>query len=162
MNRKFYTFNSEPNEKTYEYLIDYAVEKNKCKFVFLIVRNNTTLNKSGLYALKLLTPYLETIQEVSEWPGTKLYEHTAKLYKYKFRVGLTERIKELSTGFYDWVHPDLPEDLSLMVTEELPWLFTIAHEKDAVLCLTEDEENELLINKDLALILKKDNYYHEK
>ena len=120
-----------------------------------------SLSVAGEQALQLLAPYLLEVQEVSEWPGTKLYRHTATLYKYNVCPAFSELLKNLAQGLYEWEHPDLPEDLGFMLTEKLPWLFTIAHERDAVLCLTAAEVDDLMADDALASILTRDKNYDE-
>jgi len=161
MDRIFYTFKGEPSEQIYRDLIDYVVQNDKCKYSFLIVRNDKLISASEQNALQLLAPFLLEVQDVFQWPGTKLLGRTAKLYKYNFCLEFADMLKKLSQGLYEWKHPDLPEDLCLMITEKLPWLFSIAHEKDAVLCLTPEEVDDLMANNALASMLIKDNNYHE-
>jgi hypothetical protein len=162
MTRLFFTFRKEPREQIYRDLINYAVSKGECQYGFLIVHPGESLAASGGQALERLSPSLHEVTDVSEWPGTKLLSgNTVKRYKYNFGLDFAEAVKTLAQGLYDWEHPRLPEDLSLMIDEKKPWLFTIAHEKDAVLCLTPDELVELQRNQALRSILIKDDYYKE-
>ena len=99
--------------------------------------------------------------EVSEWPGTKLVGKYARLHKYDFGWAFANQLKSLSHRLYEWEHPDLPEDLALMINGKLPWLFTIAHEKDAVLCLQSNELDDIQKISSISPFLVRDNIYRE-
>jgi hypothetical protein len=44
---------------------------------------------------------------------------------------------------YDWQHPRLPEDLSLLREANDPWLGSIAHESDGFFLLNDEERRRL-------------------
>jgi hypothetical protein len=161
MTRLFFTFQEEPKGRIYFDLIDYALVKAKCKYVSLIVYPTEPLSASGVKALELLNPFLLESKEVTEWPGTKLLNRSAQLYKYDFVVALAHELKLLTSRLYQWRYPALPEDLCLMISDKLPWLFTIAHEKDAVLCLNTDELEDIQKQSDLSSLLIQDKDYRE-
>ena len=162
MTRLFFTFKEEPQGQSYFDLIDYAVTTQRCKFAFLVEHRKSALSESGRRALESLKSFLIESVEVSEWPGTKLVgKYSALLHKYDFGLDLANHLKSLSRRLYEWEHPDLPEDLSLMIDDKLPWLFTIAHEKDAVLCLQPNELEDMQKLSSVSLLLIKDNIYRE-
>lgn len=156
MKRIFFGFSSEPQEQVYRDLIDLALSVGQCKYAFLIVREKIPLDQNGNQALEDLNPHIETVKDVSEWPGTKLHNQTAKLYSYRFDQECAAALKTIASRLYEWEQPHLPEDLGLMLDETAPWLFTIAHERDAVLCLTDDELGEIQKNQRLASMIIKD------
>jgi len=150
-----YTFQREPRNKLYFDLIDFA--KSRCRYAWLVIHPRIPLDSSCDLALHTLSMYLYQICTVSEWPGTKLLRSTASLYKYRFSDECAQELKSLTKRLYGWMHPKLPEDLCLMVDEELPLLVSIAHENDSYLCLTEDDFVKLNASMpDLAQIIKLD------
>jgi hypothetical protein len=162
MNRLCFTFGEEPTGQVYYDLIDFALTTQKCKYAFLVGSSRTALHESGRQALASLYPFLIEAVEVSEWPGTKLLgNRKVQLYKYNFGLDFANQLKVLSYRLYQWQHPDLPEDLSFMINDKLPWLFTIAHERDAVLCLEPDELEEIRRLPFLATLLIEDKSYRE-
>ncbi|MBU3144945.1 hypothetical protein [Clostridium sp. CF012] len=49
-----------------------------------------------------------------------------------------EIIKKVSNSLHDWVHPDLPEDLSF-IKHNKDWLTNTSHEQESYI-LTDDKE----------------------
>jgi hypothetical protein len=142
MDRLCFTITSEPKDKIYRDLLDYAV--NKCAFALVVIRPSLPFSKAGQRALKALERYFHEERFSSEWPGTTLLTETARVLLYQFGPECASVLKELTSSLYRWQHPDLPEDLCLLRAKEEPWLVSIAHEGDSYLCLSEDEKSELL------------------
>ena len=105
--------------------------------------------------IERLNDFLIAEQEVDQWPGTQLFGRTAKLFKFK----LTEQSKEIllvsSKGLFDWIQPELPEDLSFLYQDDQNCLTNIAHEKDAWLSLNSDEYN--LVLKEFSELIIRNN-----
>ena len=93
-----------------------------------VVRDGMGLNESGKKIIEDLKSHLIEATRSSEWPGTKLINHTALVSKYRLNE---ESIKSLSRvkGLFDWMQPDLPEDLTFYKNDK-PIFVSIAHEKD--------------------------------
>lgn len=162
MSSSYFTFRKEPKGQAYYDLIDYALKTQKCRFAFLIVSFRQSLNESGRQVLETFHPSLIETSDVSEWPGTKLLgKSTVERYKYRFDFDFADRLKSISHRLYEWEHPALPKDLALMIDDRLPWLFTIAHEKDAVLCLESNELEDLQRLPSIAPLLVEDKVYPE-
>ena len=154
MDRLYFTITSEPKNKIYRDLLDYAV--NKCAFALVVTRPSLPCSGAGIRAFKTLEPYLREERVSSEWPGTRLLAGTARVLLYQFGPECASVFKELANRLYSWQQPDPPEDLCLLRANEEPWLVSIAHERDSFLHLSEDEKSELLkALPDLAPILMK-------
>jgi hypothetical protein len=50
------------------------------------------------------------------------------------------RLTKAADSIYAWRQPALPEDLCALRADDTPWLASIAHEGDAWLELTPDEQ----------------------
>jgi hypothetical protein len=85
------------------------------------------------------------MEQLSEWPGTKLLSGTARVYSFDFDNDVAGLLRRAASGLFDWQQPLLPEDLALLRDDGSPWLTTIAHEHDAFLSLSEDEIGKLAV-----------------
>ncbi|KFN04094.1 hypothetical protein [Bacillus clarus] len=54
-------------------------------------------------------------------------------------------LKELSNSLYEWVFPDLPEDLSFFKSGK-EWLITCSHEKESFIKTEDKKEIERVLN----------------
>lgn len=89
--------------------------------VFMVLRHDDTpLLPGGLRVLEALEPWLMWKTESSEWPGTVLQGHTATVWRYHLTVETAAIIKNAVSGLYDWLQPDLPEDLRLLRADGSP------------------------------------------
>jgi hypothetical protein len=48
-------------------------------------------------------------------------------------------LRRAANALYEWQQPDRPEDLAFLRDDDTPWLFSIAHEDEAFLVVTERE-----------------------
>lgn len=144
MRRIIWNLAEEPTGEVLHQLLEYALTQ--CK-QFLLVTQETELKESGIQVLKNLEPFLLQKSEESQWPGTLLCGEGAggaTVYQYKYCPESAAIIKGVARGLYDWLGPDLPEDLCLMRSDGSPWLVTISHEKDAYLELSVEEKDDLI------------------
>ncbi len=126
----------------YRKLIDYAVTE--CKFIQLVVRKTIPLESDGIRVLDQLEPYLKSKIESREWPGTKLFEGSAIVFRYHSESECAEILKNATHSLYSWEQPNLPEDLCFLKDNEDIWLASITHEKDAYFLLSQEEQLSLL------------------
>jgi hypothetical protein len=142
MQRTQFTLLTEPEGDLYRGLIDYAITD--CQVAILVVRHSLSLGLRGRSVLDQLNAFLEHKTESSEWPGTKLLDKTAWVFRYNFGSECATVLKKATNALYSWRQPDLPEDLCLLRGNGTPWLVSIAHEKDSFLYLSQDEILHLL------------------
>jgi hypothetical protein len=138
MTRLVYDFTEEPAADLLRSLLIEASEiATTCGFV---VQADFPTNQRATRLATELHPYLTTTEEVTSWPGTQLYgEKRAIRYEYTFSQYVTGLLLEAADGLYDWVAPDLPEDLHLLRQDGSVFLGSVAHERDAWLETEEDE-----------------------
>jgi hypothetical protein len=130
----------EPKGREYERLLQLAVRR--CKTASVVVRPTVDLASSGEQFLRSLEGHLVGVRDVSEWPGTVLHGHSAKLYEIALDDWLVDALARPGR-LYAWVQPSLPEDLCFYRADGSSWLATIAHEADAYLELSAAELTEL-------------------
>ena len=157
MKRNNYSLIDEPKGDLYIDIINYAV--NLCHEALLVVRRTIPLADSGLKVLEKLEPYLIEKNLCSEWPGTRLLDDKAHVFRYTLNKECALIIQKSSSRLYEWFQPNLPEDLCFLRTYKDPWLVSIAHEKDAYFSLSSEEKN-MLIDTIPALsgFIKKDEF----
>ncbi len=100
--------------------------------------------ESATKVLSELEPCLLQERTVSEWPGTKLLSGTAMLREYTLSQATVTILGRAAQGLYDWCQPSRPEDLVLWRASNVPWLVTIAHERDAYFEVAPAEREALL------------------
>jgi len=117
---------------------------------FLLVRQDYPWSARALETFKKLEPFLITAKQSSSWPGTTVVDTVSEpptpgplVLEYQL-VPVSLQIPTTSAkGLYEWIEPQLPEDLALLRPDSSVWLGSIGHERDAWLELTEPEWKEL-------------------
>ena len=142
MERRVFALLTEPSGELYSELLDLAAKE--CRVALLVIRRSLPLSGRGMNVLSRLERFLRDSVESSEWPGTKLLGEAASVLHYDLGPECAEVLKEATDSLYGWTQPDLPEDLCLLKDEGMPWLVSIAHERDGYFCLSQDERNRLL------------------
>lgn len=138
MTRLMYDFIEEPAADLLRSLLIEASEfATTCGFV---VQTDFPTNQRATCLATELHSYLKATEEVTSWPGTQLYgKKKAIHYEYTFSQHVAGLLSEAADGLYDWVGPDLPEDLHLLRQDSSVFLGSVAHERDAWLEAERDE-----------------------
>ncbi|MUG68977.1 hypothetical protein GNP94_23775 [Paenibacillus campinasensis] len=127
----------EPIGVTYKQLISLAF--NICDEFILVKRDQIILNENGKTFIDELKPYIKEIRKQEEWPGTRLFGHYADVYYFDCKDGLEEKLLTRVDRLYEWMQPELLEDLCFYKNGE-EWLVTIAHENEGFIKTTERQE----------------------
>jgi len=98
----------------------------------------------GQAAVGELFSHATSDSESSEWPGTRLLRHNARVIKLPATEEVVGVLLELADSLYSWRHPDLPEDVFFLRADGSPLMGSIAHEADAFLEISPDEESEIV------------------
>jgi hypothetical protein len=130
----------EPSGAAYQALIALALKD--CATGSVITRPNLGLAASASQLLEDLSPWLVEETAVREWPGTKLLDGVAKLYRFK-AVPEVEPVLRRVDRLYGWLQPEYPEDLAFYNDDETIWLESCAHEGFASLEVSSRSEQEL-------------------
>jgi hypothetical protein len=108
-----------------------------CSSGLVVVR--AELNDHGLSFLAALRPFTTEIADKTEWPGTRLFGHTAKVHRFVLNEESIELLESRSKAVFDWYYPDLPEDLCLLRRDGTTWFQSTVHESWAALWLAAEE-----------------------
>jgi len=89
---------------------------------------------------------LESKESTMRWPGTIVYDETDQGILLKFRVTakLVTELRGAAESPFEWLGPELPEDLSFLRSDGRPWFVSIAHEQDAFFKLQSDEVEDIV------------------
>jgi hypothetical protein len=115
-------------------ILDYVTEI--CDSVSLVTQKSNGLSANGHLILEKLHPFINEISDAESWPGTKLFGHTARLYKYAYNRDVASLLKSVTSCLFNWIQPDYPEDLCLYRPDGSVWMTTISHERDGYLSIT--------------------------
>jgi len=114
--RKTYDLIDEPVGSDYDALIESAL--GQCSTAVLIVRGDE-LEASATALLRELRPHLLGVRSLPR----------GDVHRYGLNRDSAARLKAAARGLYAWLHPALPEDLSLLRRDGSPWLVSIASER---------------------------------
>lgn len=117
----------EPTAETYVALLQFALARHS--LFSLVWRDQLDFNDSASAVAEALRPDLLRERRTSEWPGTQLVGHRAIVRLYRMSPAACSALAAAG-GMYAWRAPERPEDLAFYVSEENPWLMSIAHERD--------------------------------
>jgi hypothetical protein len=85
---------------------------------------------------------LVEIADQMEWPGTKLTRSSARVHWYRVTPELIAALRVRVSSLYEWLPPDLPEDLAFYRPDGSPLLGTSSHERFVFVNLTGKEVDE--------------------
>lgn len=132
-----YSFVEEPRGPLYAALVDLAGAH--CATALLVVRDGIRLAPSATEILDALSPHAFDPRRTSEWPGTRLFDHTATVHEVAVAPAVLDVLRRAVDGLYEWLQPAAPEDLCFLRADGSAWLTTIAHESEALLELSAEE-----------------------
>lgn len=137
---KFYT---DPKGEAYDRLIDFVIERTD-KFVLSERYPPTGNGKRYVDLMRKLEPFLLekcSMEEMQGKSGSNYSEGTYYIYRSCNEAGSV--LKEAVNGLYDWLQPNMPEDLCFWDANGADYLYTIAHEEICGIRLNEEEANQL-------------------
>ncbi|MEY8192391.1 stage III sporulation protein AH [Peribacillus simplex] len=125
-----------PQKKVYTDLINLAFDT--CDRFHLVIRKDMGPLDMFKDFLKQLDSSLIEVKEESEWASNILADgEKAFVYYYHTDSSAKAIILDATNSLYDWVYPQLPEDLSFFKNGK-EWLATNSHEQECYI-LTEDK-----------------------
>jgi hypothetical protein len=110
---------------------------------FTFERSEMVLHDRAELVLERLKPFLIGCEKKSETPGSiMLPEDAITLCTYRLDADSATVIRESARRLYDWVEPDLPQDLSFLRQSE-PWLINLAADRASFLVSSPSEAQRL-------------------
>lgn len=105
-------------------LVDYSD-----KFYF-VTRKELSYDQNKL---KLFEPYMIKTYKTKEWAGTITLGPHATVYEIEANEQTYSLLVELADSLYDWVSPELPEDLTF-IKNGFEWFYSTTYEAFACFC----------------------------
>jgi hypothetical protein len=91
-----------------------------------------------------LEPYLVSVADESDWPGTHLDGGaTARVHRYRLHPETLDIATAATDRLYGWGPPELPQDIAFVRGDGTPFLATVTQERWAAVTLDEDERGAL-------------------
>lgn len=138
MTTNIYDIVEEPQGNIYHEILNCASDYSS-EFL-LVLRHSLPADEAAQDIIDALSPFLISRSEQEEWPGTRLFEETASVHRFKVCSPAMEILRLASDSLFAWQQPQLPEDLCFLRSNGTPWLVTIAHEQDAYFSLSHEEK----------------------
>jgi hypothetical protein len=127
----------EPRDQSYDALLDGLTELSTS--ILLVVREQLRLSAIGRELLDSLLADRTHHRRTASWPGTELIGHYADVSHFKAVPRVTAVLKKHARALYDWQQPERPEDLCFLAAGGSPTLTSVAHERQACVCLRPSE-----------------------
>ena len=122
----FIHIESEPIFESYKKLIDYAFKMSKA--FLLHIPEDLRVANSVNELLEVLKDHLIDIAPSYTFEHTE-YGRRGEVYLYECNNHTGKIIRNKVTGLYDWLLPELPEDLSFIDENDEVWFTSISHER---------------------------------
>lgn len=140
---KTYNLLEEPRGESYQQLIHASLDYGD-QFL-LVINSSINFDESVRQVMDKLNTHLLRQTQESEWPGTKLIGgDTALVSRFSLCTETAAILSASAEGLFDWLEPELPEDLCIFRSDGSPWLVSISHERDAFFVLTDEEKKTLV------------------
>jgi hypothetical protein len=110
---------------------------------FTVELSGMELDDQAKLVLERVEPFLVGCEKTWETPGSiMLPEDAVTLCTYRLNTESAMVIRESARGLYDWVEPNLPQDLCFLRETE-PWLINLAADRAGSLVLSPSEAQTL-------------------
>ncbi len=113
------TLDSEPSDETYRALLRFALER--CASFSLVWRDGLWNDPAARIEAEL-RPFLIREEHTNSWLGTHVYSPPCAMVRFYRLTPESCAILARASSLYSWLHPDLPEDLTIFDEEGDPWL----------------------------------------
>lgn len=120
---EYWSLVENPTGETYRELIKVLCEHSD-KFYF-ITRKELKYDSA---ILELFKPYLFESYKTKKWANTETLGAAATVYVIEANQDTCSLLQQLATSLYDWVAPNLPEDLTF-IKNNFEWFSCTTHEE---------------------------------
>jgi hypothetical protein len=109
-----------------------------------VVRDDAAASKAVSRTVERFLPFVVSQSRRSKWPGTELLAgQQATVYEFLLCAQSIQLLFSVSRNVFDWVHPDLPEDICFLDQNGGAWFVSITHERDAYLQVSREQYTSL-------------------
>ncbi|NSL51523.1 hypothetical protein [Calidifontibacillus erzurumensis] len=140
-----------PTGKTYQQFIKVLCDHSN-KFYF-VTRKEFTYNKK---VLDQFQPYVIETYKTKKWANTITKGSPATVYVIRANKETCKLLQQLSNSLYDWIAPNLPEDLTF-IKDNVAWFTCTTHEKIGGFSISSDDYRNL-ISKIQGLKVEKEQH----
>jgi hypothetical protein len=137
-----------PSDETYQQLIKVLCD-NSDKFYF-ITRQELSYNPTILLKFK---PYILQSYKTNKWANTITKGPRATVYVIEANSNTCRLLQQSANKLYDWVSPELPEDLTF-IKNNFEWFSCTSHEEFGGFSIRSDQYRDLM-NQIEGLKIKK-------
>jgi len=119
---EYWDIDENPTGTTYQQLIKVLCDYSD-KFYF-VTRKELDYDEA---TIKMFEPYVLKTYKTREWDATKTSGPKATVYEITINGETCQLLQTLANSLYDWVSPDLPEDLTF-IKNNFVWFYSCTHE----------------------------------
>jgi hypothetical protein len=123
----------------YERLLDFCAAR--CPNFSVVTNPRAGAGTGSALFLEDAKPYIERAQQQKLWPGggTGIPGYTCTVTYIKTSIESITLLKLRAKSPFDWVHPDLPEDLAFYRTDGSAFFVVVGHERIAYFEVDDEE-----------------------
>jgi|SRR5690625_692008 len=139
---KYFELIENPTGVTYERLIKVLCDYSD-KFYF-VTRQELDYDEM---IVQQFTPYLLRKYRTKEWDATITDGPKATVYEIAINDRTYQLLQSLANSLYDWVSPNLPEDLTF-IKNNFTWFYSCTHEEYATFSIRSKYYEQLMLGID--------------
>lgn len=108
---------------------------------FTVESLDTSLSADAIDLIASLSPWLVSVEQVNQWPGTRNFppDRLSARYLYGCEAEVVRLLIAAAVGLYSWVSPALPENLHLLRDDRSILLASVSQEEIAWVEMIESE-----------------------
>lgn len=129
-----------PQEETYKRLMKVLCDHSD-KFYF-VTRKELSYNEEIIAQYK---PYFLEIYKTKKWAGTETTGPEATVYVVEINKETYKMLISHANSLFEWVAPELPEDLTF-IKNEFEWFFSTTHEEFAAFSIRSEYYKNIMMS----------------
>lgn len=127
-----------PAGQTYQQLMKVLCDHSDT--FYFVTRKELKYNQKLLDQYK---PYVITTYKTKKWAGTITKGPAATVHVMKANQDTCRLLQQSATSLYDWIAPDLPEDVTFM-KNDFAWFSCTTHEKAGGFSIRSEHDRKVL------------------
>ncbi|MEN2768667.1 hypothetical protein [Ornithinibacillus xuwenensis] len=147
---EYWTLLENPTGSTYRNLMQVLCEHSEV--FYFITRKELTYDWN---TMKQFTPYIMETYKTKKWANTITKGPAATVYVVEANVETCSLLQHVAHSLYDWVAPNLPEDLTFM-KNKFEWFSCTTHEEFGGFTIRSDYYRNILGQINGLKVIKED------